>query len=185
MSRVRDAELVETPRRSVLRYRGMLLHLYEDTVRLPNGRTAVREIIRHPGAVAVVPLSAKGIVTLVEQYRHALRRVTLEIPAGKLDQGETPLACARRELAEETGLQARSFRRLASLWTTPGFTDEVIHIYLATGLTARPAQPDDDEFVRVVRKPLIRALGDVRLGRIADSKSVAGLLLAAQVVRGR
>jgi len=156
-----------------------MLTLHVDTVTLPNGKKARREVIDHPGAVAVVPLHADGTVTLVDQYRHAVGRVTREIPAGKLDKGESPLACAKRELAEETGLRAKRWQRLASLWTTPGFTDEVIHLFLATGLSDLGSQPDEDEFVRVHRTSFQQALVDLRSGKIADAKSTAGLLLTA------
>ncbi len=116
-------------------------------VELPNGRVTGRDLVRHPGAAAVVALTETGKIVLVRQYRTAIDRVTVEIPAGKLDPGEDPLDCAKRELLEETGFSAGRIQYLTTIATTPGFCDEVIHIYMATGLTFSGANPDDDEFV--------------------------------------
>lgn len=162
---------------------GHLVHLRRDTVRLPNGRVATREIIEHPGAVAVLALTGTGEVVLVKQFRKPIEEAIWEIPAGKLDPGEAPSACARRELWEETGYEAAEWTLLTSVVTTPGFTDEVIHLFLASG--ARRADgatvdcaggPDEDELVEVKRFPAHEVLGMIRKGEIKDAKSICTIL---------
>ncbi len=165
-------------------FAGKVLHLYLDRVRLPNGREADWEVVEHRGAVGIVALEEDGEVHLVRQYRHAPGRDLLEIPAGKLDEGEEPAACARRELAEEVGLGGGAWDRLASFYTTPGFSDEVLHLYLARELRPVQAAPDEDEFLEVVRLPLGEALAMVSAGGIEDAKTIAGLSLAALFLRG-
>ncbi|MCU0636351.1 MAG: NUDIX hydrolase [Gemmatimonadaceae bacterium] len=155
-----------------------------DEVRFPDGSTGTLELITHPGASAVVPLLSDAAsddpqVLLVRQYRYATGGWLYEIPAGKLDDGDTPLACAHRELKEETGCTAAEMRHLTTFWTTPGFTNERIHIYLATGLTRGVATPMADEFLEVVTMPISRALAMVQSGEINDGKTVVGLLYAA------
>lgn len=135
-------------------------------------------MIRHPGAAAVVPLHEDGSVTLVHQYRHAAGGMIYEVPAGKLDGGEDPLTCATRELAEEVQLRARTLRLLTVIHTTPGFTDERIHLYVGTGLEPAEGAPEWDEHLRVVRVPGEEALAMVRDGRITDAKTLCALLLA-------
>lgn len=147
-------------------------------VELPNGQTAQREIIRHPGASAVVAIDENGCICLVRQYRAALGRVTLELPAGKLDEGEDPADCARRELSEETGFEAGEWSYLTPLASTPGFCDEVIHIYLATELAVGSAHTDEDEFVHTEMMPYAQAVDAVMAGEITDSKSIAGIMMA-------
>lgn len=173
-----DEELKETKLSSESVFDGRLLHVRRDTVRLPDGRETTREWIAHPGASAVLPVLDDGRVVLVRQYRYPVGRVTLEVPAGKLDRpGEDPLACARRELKEETGYAAARFTKLLSLATTVGFSDEWIHIYAAEGLTAGAQCPDEDEFIRVVRMPFDEAVARVRDNTIIDAKTVAAILL--------
>ena len=157
-------------------WKGRILDVRSLKVELPNGRTSTRDIIRHPGASAVVALTKSGKVAVVRQYRTAIDRVTVEIPAGKLDPGEDPDDCAARELHEETGFRAGKIRRLTSIVSTCGFCDEVIHIYLATDLTFDAADPDDDEFVNVDLVPLSQLIDAVLDGKIEDAKTVVGAL---------
>ena len=156
-------------------YSGKVIVLNLETVTLPNGTTVELEIVRHPGAAAIVPLKADGTVTLIRQYRHAAGGFIYEIPAGKLDKGEDPLACAARELEEEVGYRAERFELLTSIFTAPGFADEVIHIYLATGLTQGRQQLDHDEILEINEVPLEKAVGMIRAGEIRDAKSIVGL----------
>jgi ADP-ribose pyrophosphatase len=170
-------------------HEGAFLAHYVDTVRFPDGRTGELELITHPGAAAVVPLlgpvdAGDPLLLLVRQYRYATGGWLYEIPAGKLDAGEAPLACAHRELREETGCVAGQMEFLTTFWTTPGFTDERIHIYLATELTRGEAAPTDDEFLEPVTLPLSRALTMVQQGEINDAKTVIGLLYAAGFALG-
>ncbi len=159
-------------------YDGRIVKLGLETATLPDGRTVELEVVRHPGAAAVVPLHDDGSVTLVHQYRHAGGGMHYEVPAGVLEPGEAPLACARRELAEETQLAASTLRPLGPIHTTPGFTDERIWLFVATGLTPSTAQPDADEYIQVVRVPGAEALAMCRDGRITDAKTLVALLLA-------
>jgi len=161
-------------------HKGRIVTLYERDVELPNGHVARLEIVHHPGAAAVVPLHPDGSVTLVHQYRHAAGGWLYEVPAGLLEDGEDPAACAARELAEETGLSADSLTPLITYRTTPGFSDEVVHLFLATGLTEGTATPGDDEVLEVVRVPLGQALDQIGRGEITDGKTIIGLLAAAR-----
>lgn len=173
-----DEDLVEIGLHSDSIYDGRLLRVKCDTVRLPNGREATREWVKHPGAAAVIPLLDDGRIVLVRQYRYPIRQVTLEIPAGKLDgAGEDPLSCAQRELAEETGYQAKYFEKLLALATTVGFSDEWIHIFLATGLALGNPSPDEDEFIHVVTMPLAAAVEKIERQEIVDSKTITAILL--------
>jgi ADP-ribose pyrophosphatase len=156
-------------------HRGSAVAFRVDRIRLPDGRPAVREFLHHPGAVAVLPLLGRSVV-LVEQFRYPVGRATLELPAGKLAPGERPRDCVRRELREETGYAAGRLRRLFSFWPTPAFSNELLHVYVASALRAGRAAPDDDEFLRVVTLPFEEALRRVFDGRIRDSKTVLALL---------
>jgi ADP-ribose pyrophosphatase len=138
-----------------------------------------QEVVRHPGAAAIVPVDGEGNVTLVRQYRYALDDWLLEVPAGTLRPGEAVDGCARRELAEEAGLAAETLEPLGSIVTAPGFTDERIHLFLARGLRAVPQDLDDDENLRVERLPFAEAVRRARSGEIDDAKSVCALLRAA------
>lgn len=157
-------------------FSGGLLRVQRDVVRLPDGRQAVREYIRHPGAVAVVALTADGQVVLERQHRYPLRRDFIEIPAGKLEPGEDPQGCARRELLEETGYVAAEWRRLGVVHNAIGYSDERIELWLARGLEKREQALDEEEFLEVLTLPFEEALGWIRDGRITDVKTIAGLL---------
>lgn len=172
----RDAELHERILSEDVAWRGKLLDVRTLEVELPNGRHTGRDVIRHPGASAVVALTETGKIVLVRQYRTAIDRVTVEIPAGKLDPGEDPEDCARRELLEETGFKAGRINLLTTIAPAVGYSDELIHIYMATGLTFVGASPDDDEFVNVDLVPLHELIDAVLDGKIQDTKTVIGAL---------
>ena len=165
---------------SVIRpiYKGRIVDLRLEEVTLPNGVTATMEVVRHPGAAAVVALDSAGAVVLIRQFRHAAAGFIWEIPAGKLDAGEEPLCCAARELEEEVGLRAAEFSLLGSILTAPGFCDERIHLFLARHLTAGTQRLEEDEVLSISRVPLSLALNMVRTGQIHDAKSIAGLFRA-------
>ncbi len=164
-------------------YDGRVVSVDVDRVRFADGAEAVREVVRHPGAVVIVPLLGDGRVLLERQFRYPTGTELIELPAGKLDPGEEPLACARRELAEETGHVATSWRLLASFYSAPGFCDEVMHCFLAQGLApGGAAGPDDDERLEVLAVPFAAALALIETGEIRDAKSIAGLLLAERAL---
>jgi len=171
-------------------HRGRIVDLSIDSVRFPDGSTGELEMIRHSGAAAVVPLLSDPagddpVVMLIRQYRYAVGGFLLEVPAGRPDrEGEDWEVCARRELAEETGLTAGSMTYLTTIFTTPGFTDEQIRIFLATDLTSGQNRLDPDEFVEPVSMPMSEALGRIRDGEIRDAKTVCALLYAAGYVLG-
>jgi ADP-ribose pyrophosphatase len=165
-------------------YSGRIISVDLDRVRFPDGSEGELEMVRHPGASAVVPfLSDPGggdpQVLLLRQYRYAADRVMYEIPAGRLDPGETPVDCARRELREETGCDAARLEPLTTIYTTPGFTDEKIHLFLAAQLTQGVAQHEDDEFIATEALPISRALQLIQEGEISDGKTIIGLLYTA------
>jgi ADP-ribose pyrophosphatase len=162
---------------------GRIVKLSLEEVRLPNGNEVTLEIIRHPGAAAVVPVDDQGRVILVRQYRHATGSWLLEVPAGKLDHpGESPEACALREVEEETGYRANRLVPLGWIWTTPGFTDEKIWLYLATELTPTRASLQADEVLTVETMPLAEAVRKATSGEIVDAKSVCALVRASAQV---
>lgn len=177
----RDADLEERPQSEDLVWRGRIFNVDRLRVSLPDGREALRDVVRHPGAVAVVALTDDGRICLVRQYRTALGRVTVEIPAGKLDANEDPLACARRELEEETGMVADKMAYLTTIATSVGFADELIHIYMARGLTMSRSNPDADEFINVDLVELPELIDAVLDGRIEDAKTVVGALICDSV----
>ena len=162
---------------------GKILSLRVDTVAMSNGIEATREVIEHGPAVAIVPVDDKGDVHLVRQYRKAVGESLLEVPAGRMDQGEDPAEAAHRELGEETGLRAGKLDFLGSYFTTPGFTDEEMHTFLATDLTEGDAHPDEDEEVERVTVPLEQAVEMATNGELHDGKSIAALLVAWQRLR--
>jgi ADP-ribose pyrophosphatase len=161
-------------------YDGALLKVHCDVVRLPDASTGVREYIRHPGAVAIVALFDDGSVLLERQFRYPHRREFIEIPAGKLDPGEEPLASAKRELAEETGYAAEEWSRLGVIHTAIAYTDEAIHLFVARRLAKAERRLDRGEFLECFHVPFDEALAMVRQGRITDAKSAAALLWVKQ-----
>ncbi len=163
-------------------YEGKIVSLRVDEIALPQGRTAVREVIEHPGAVVMAAVDTEGFVYMVKQYRHPVRRYLLELPAGGLEPGEEPLAAAKRELQEEVGLQADHWTNLGSFFSSPGFANERLHAFLARGLHHVEADPDDDEDLSVVRYPLQALYDD--LDEITDAKTLATLLLARENTAG-
>jgi ADP-ribose pyrophosphatase len=160
-------------------YEGKILDLEVDRVLLANGSETTREVIRHKGAVVVLPLHDDGRVELVRQYRYPMQEVLLELPAGKLDPGEEPVDCAARELAEETGWKPVEMHELGSFFTTPGFSDEVLRAFIATPLEPAPeVAQDPDEAIEIVTMSVEEALEACRSGEIRDSKTIATLFLA-------
>ncbi|MCZ2096911.1 MAG: NUDIX hydrolase [Anaerolineae bacterium] len=172
--------LTETVLETETIYEGRLVRLYRATVRLPNGETSIREIVRHPGAVAMVPLTPQGEVILVQQFRLPSGQIMLEIPAGTLKPGEDPLPAAHRELQEEIGLRPGRLTPLGGEFTAPGYTSEFIHLFLAEDLEPAPLAVDDDEFLETVTLPLDEALQRVESGAIQDGKTITALLLVAR-----
>ena len=160
--------------------RGFRVEATTERVELPNGTLLDLDIVRHPGAAAVVPFVSEHDVLLIRQYRHAAGGMILEVPAGKLDPGEPPEACAARELAEEAGQRPGRLLRTGAIWTTPGFTDERITLFAAFELTPVPRNPDDDELIEVLRMPLAAALRLVWSGELSDAKSALALIHAAR-----
>ena len=171
-------ELFEKTLNSKLVYDGGLLKVYRDDVELVNGKTAWREVIRHPGAVVMVPIDKDGNVHLVRQFRYPYGKAVLEVPAGKLEYGEEPFPAARRELSEEIGAEAETWTELGEMLPTPGFCDELQHVYLAEGLTFGATHPDEDEFLDHVVLPFEEAVAMAVDGRLEDSKTVAAILRA-------
>lgn len=157
-------------------YRGRLFDLRVDRLRWPNGTETVREIVVHPGAVCVVPVTSRGTLLLVEQYRHPARSRLLELPAGTLEPGEDPETTARRELEEEIGMTPGMLERLGGFYVAPGYATEYIHLFVAKGLEPKRRDGDEDEDIDVVELTAEEALAAIRSGRIIDGKTIVGLL---------
>ncbi|WP_170007545.1 NUDIX hydrolase [Bacillus fonticola] len=159
-------------------FSGRVISLQVDQVQLPNGKTSTRELVKHPGAVSVIAFTKEEKIILVEQYRKPLERALVEIPAGKLEPGEEPLETAKRELEEETGYSASEWESLTSFYTSPGFADELVHVFVAKNLEKLPTEltTDEDEFVDVKEWTLSEAQAAVRDGRIQDAKTAYAVL---------
>lgn len=175
-------ELRETTVSSACAFEGRLLKLRVDEALLPNGNTAPREVVEHPGGVAVLALTDEGEALLVRQFRYPYGEILTEIPAGKREPGEDPLTTGRRELAEETGAIADRFVELGMVYPTPGYCDEVIYLYLATGLHFSAMHPDEDEFLAVQRVPLKTLVDEVLDGNIPDAKTQVAALKAWHLI---
>lgn len=158
------------------KFEGRIITVKVDEVEMPDGGLSLREIVEHPGGVGVVAVTDKGEVIMVKQFRKPIERAIYEIPAGKLDKGEHHRDCGLRELEEETGLKAGVFEYLGFIYPSPGFTDEVTHVYLAKELTEGEVHPDDDEFLDVEKIPLDRAVEMIMNNEINDAKTVFGIL---------
>lgn len=174
-------ELFEKKLNSKQIFDGIVVKLFVDDIELPNGQKSIREVVRHSGAVCVIPITDEGEVVMVRQFRYPFGKVLLEIPAGKLEPGEDPLDAAKRELEEESGAVAENVDFMGELYTTVAFTDEKIYTYIATGLTFKEAHPDADEFVEVVKIPLGTLVDMVMNGEIKDSKTQVAILKAEKI----
>ncbi|MBM3493212.1 MAG: NUDIX hydrolase [Armatimonadetes bacterium] len=161
-------------------YEGRVISLRIDTLTGGDGETFRREVVEHPGAVAVVPLDDNGSVVMVTQYRHPVGEWLLEIPAGTVEEGEDPDWCAARELEEETGFTAQTMRRLFSMYMAPGYCTELLHVYVAEGLVAGAPSPNEDERIEVSTVPLDDVQEMIREGRIRDAKTIAALMTLAR-----
>ena len=174
-------ELFEQQISSEQIFDGVILHVYKDLVILPNGKEATRELLRHSGAVAIVPITDDGNVIMERQFRYPLERVITEIPAGKLDgPDEDRLDAAKRELKEETGLIADNWENIGDYYPAAAYTSERITIYIATGLHRQERDLDEDEFINIFEEPLADLLDKVMNGEITDGKTIAGILKAAR-----
>ena len=183
-TRPEHPDLTETTVSSQKVFDGDLLHVYQDHARLPDGKVKIREYIAHPGAVVIIPLLDNGELVLERQFRYPLHRDFYELPAGKIDSGEDPFVCAQRELLEETGYTAKSWRYLATLHPCIGYSNEKLIYYLAQELTFEGASLDDGEHLEVFTLTPAEALEWVKEGKITDNKSVSGLFWAEKILRG-
>lgn len=166
-------------------FKGRVVNLRVDTVRLPNGKTSQREIVEHRGAVAIVPLLDEETVLMIRQFRLAVNEVLLEVPAGTLEPEEPPEVCAARELEEETGYRAGTLRKLFSQYLAPGYSQEILHVFLARDLEKTAQHPEEDESVEVVPVPLSRAVDMVLSGEIRDAKTITALLVTHYILLQR
>lgn len=157
-------------------YNGKILNLRKDTVLLPNGHQSVREVVEHCGGVCIVAIDDDNNCYMVEQFRYPYKKVILEAPAGKIDKGENPLECGKRELKEETGLVANEYISLGTIYPSTGYTDEIIYLYLAKGLKQKEQSPDEDEFLNVKKIPFNKIFNMVMSNEISDAKTVAAIL---------
>ena len=171
-------ELIEKTLSSEKIYDGKILHIRRDTVLLPSGHHAFGVVADHPGGVCVLALEGQGRALLVSQFRYPYQQVLRELPAGKLEYGENPDEAARRELREETGAEAGSFRSLGELYPSPGYCGEIIHMYLAQDLSFGASNPDEDEFLNLERIPFGQLVNEVLSGQIKDAKTIAAVLKA-------
>ena len=172
--------LIEKTAAQDVKFRGRIIHLRVDDAILPNGNHATREVVEHPGGVCVAALTCKNELLFVRQFRYPYGEILLELPAGKLDKGgEDPLAAGKRELREETGAVAASYRSLGKVYPSPGFCNEIIHLYLAEDLTFGETDPDEDEFLECERIPLDRAVQMVLDNEITDAKTQIAILKVA------
>ncbi len=169
----------ETKLRRLNTYSGVIVNVGLDSVRLPDGKVTYREVVEHPGGACILPVDADGNAYCVRQYRYVTGEHILEAPAGKLERGEDPYLCAERELGEETGFTAGKIVPLGKYYTSPGFSSEVLHLYLATELSRGEAHPDEGEFLDVVKIPFSELLTKVRRGEIADGKTAIAVLQAS------
>lgn len=173
-------DLIEKTLESNYSYQGKVVSLRIDKVTLPNGREGMREIVEHPGAVAIVPITSEGKIIMVKQFRKPIERVTIELPAGKLDKREEPRTCALRELQEEIGHTADELEYKFSYYTTPGFSDEIMYLFKATKLQKSKLDCDDDEFIELIELSPHEAYQKILQGEIVDAKTIIGILTLLQ-----
>ncbi len=164
-------------------YQGKVFDLQQEQVRMPNGKTARLDIIEHPPSVTLVPLDDEGYIWFIRQYRHAARVEILELPAGVVESGEAPEACALREIREETGMSAAEIQLLGEFYLVPGYSSEYMYVYLVKELQPDPLPGDEDEFITVERISIEAAYQMAEAGEIRDAKSIAALLLAAPYIK--
>lgn len=168
--------LIEKQIKEEYAYKGRIISLRTDTAILPDGKTASREVVEHPGGVGVIALTKEGEILMVKQYRYPYSEITLEIPAGKRDKGEDVFITGKRELKEETGATAKNYIPLGELYPTPGYCDEIIWLYAAKDLEFFESEPDSDEFLECERVPFEKAVEMVMSGEIKDAKTVIAIL---------
>ena len=178
-------ELFEKKINSKQIFDGFIVKLFVDDVELPDGKKAIREVVRHPGAVCVIPIDEDENVIMIKQFRYPFSEVLYEIPAGKLEPNEDPYEAALRELEEESGVNAKSVEYIGTMYTTVAILDEKIHMYLATGLTYKNAHPDEGEFLEVEKIPLKTLVDMVMDGKIPDSKTQIAILKAEKILSSR
>ena len=164
-------------------FEGQIINLRVDTVKLPNGNVSTREVVEHLGGVGIIPITDKQEVIMVRQFRKPLDTVSLEIPAGKLSYGEDPYACGVRELEEETGYKAKKVESLGKIYTSPGFANEILHLYMATDLYKGVFNPDEDEFVETEVIALEKLVQMIMQGEVKDAKSIIAILKAWQMIK--
>jgi ADP-ribose pyrophosphatase len=181
----KPVDLTEHKLERELVFQGRMLKVHRDTVRLPDGNTATREHIYHPGAVAILPVLDSGDIVMERQYRYPLGRDFIELPAGKMEPGEAPLATAKRELREETGYSATHWEFMASIHVAIAYSNERIDLYLARNLTLGKTGLDDEEFLEILTVPPEQAFQWLREGRISDSKTMVGLLMYEKMLAGK
>jgi ADP-ribose pyrophosphatase len=157
-------------------YEGKILKIKLDEVKLPNGYVTVREIVEHPNAIALIPINNNGKLIMINQYRHSAQEVLLEIPAGTMEKNETPDECAKRELLEETGYEAKELKKLFSCYLAPGYSTELIHIFLAKNLVYKGQETEADEQIKVVELSFKEALEKIKKGEVKDAKTICSLL---------
>ena len=179
-----DEHLREIKVDGEIAYQGHFLEIQRDTIKLPNGDTTAREYIRHPGAVVVLPVFDDGSILLERQFRYPLDRVFIEYPAGKIDAGEDPLDCAKRELREETGYTAADWRFVCTIHNAIAYSDEHLEIYLARGLTAGPSALDDGEFLETFTTTVPEMLSWIRAGKVTDVKTIIGTFWLEKIFAG-
>ena len=177
-------ELYERKISSKTIFKGKIVRLYFDKVKLPNNKITTREKVTHPGAVGIVPFNKEGKIILVKQFRYPLGKVLIEIPAGKLDKNETPQSCATRELKEEVGAAGGKLIHLTTFHTSPGFCNEKLYLYLALDFKRKENNLDDDEFLEIIELKLEDAVSLIESGEIKDSKTIIGILLARDYLSG-
>ena len=168
-----------------IKYQGVIVKVRLDRARLINGKIVKREVVEHPGGVTILPVDENGLCTMVRQFRYPFGRMMLEAPAGKLEYGEDPFSCAVRELSEETGYTADEWIDLGACCTSPGFSSEVLHVYLARGLRSGSCHPDEDEFLNTEKIPLDELTRMVMDGEIDDAKTIVAVLKADKLLRGK